>query len=136
MYQTILVPIDVAHLEKSEAILNIAIAQGNESSQFIFLNVIEEIPQWIASSLPVDIASESRHRAHQQLSDLVNTAEKNAIVDVRTGHTYRTILDVAEETKTDLIIVASHKPELQDYLIGSTAAKVVRHAKCSVLVVR
>ncbi len=136
MYQTILVPIDVAHLEKSEAILNIAIAQGNESSQFIFLNVIEEIPQWIASSLPVDIASESRHRAHQQLSDLVNTAEINAIVDVRTGHTYRTILDVAEETKTDLIIVASHKPELQDYLIGSTAAKVVRHAKCSVLVVR
>ena len=36
----------------------------------------------------------------------------------------------------DLIIVASHRPGLQDYFLGSTAAKVVRHAKCSVLVIR
>jgi len=36
----------------------------------------------------------------------------------------------------DLIIVGSHKPGLQDYLLGSTAARVVRHAMCSVLVGR
>jgi nucleotide-binding universal stress UspA family protein len=57
-------------------------------------------------------------------------------VDIRIGHPSRTILEVAEEKAADLIIIASHQPGLQDYFLGSTAAKVVRHAKCSVLVVR
>jgi len=43
---------------------------------------------------------------------------------------------VAQEKGVDLIIIASHRPGLQDYFLGSTAAKVVRHAKCSVLVIR
>ena len=49
---------------------------------------------------------------------------------------YKTILEVADETHADLIIVASHQPDVQDYFLGSTAAKVVRHARCSVLVLR
>jgi len=57
-------------------------------------------------------------------------------VIVRTGHSYNTILEVAKEKNADLIIIASHRPGLQDYFLGSTAAKVVRHANCSVLVVR
>ena len=55
---------------------------------------------------------------------------------MRSGHAYNTILDEAEKSGADLIIIASHRPGLQDYLLGSTAAKVVRHANCSVLVVR
>ena len=42
----------------------------------------------------------------------------------------------AKEKNADMIIIASHRPGLQDYFLGSTAAKVVRHATCSVLVVR
>jgi nucleotide-binding universal stress UspA family protein len=55
---------------------------------------------------------------------------------VRAGHPGNQILDLAEETNADLIIVASHRPGLQDYFIGSTAGRVVRHANCSVLVTR
>jgi nucleotide-binding universal stress UspA family protein len=32
--------------------------------------------------------------------------------------------------------MGSHRPELSDYLLGPNAGKVVRHAKCSVMVVR
>jgi len=56
--------------------------------------------------------------------------------EARTGHSYKTILDVADEKQVDLIVIASHQPGLQDYFLGSTAAKVVRHAKCSVLIIR
>ena len=35
-----------------------------------------------------------------------------------------------------MIVIASHDPGLADYLLGSTAGRVVRHAHCSVLVVR
>lgn len=52
------------------------------------------------------------------------------------GVVYEEILRVADEVKPDLIIMASHRPELRDYLLGPNAARVVRHANCSVLVVR
>jgi nucleotide-binding universal stress UspA family protein len=52
------------------------------------------------------------------------------------GGIYAEILRIARETSADLIIMASHRPEMKDYLIGPNAAKVVRHAACSVLVVR
>ncbi len=52
------------------------------------------------------------------------------------GTVYEVILDMAEKVEADLIVMASHRPELQDYLLGPNAARVVRHAKCSVLVVR
>ena len=42
----------------------------------------------------------------------------------------------AKKIGADLIIVASHKPNVGDYLLGTTAARVVRHATCSVFVVR
>jgi|TARA_R110002072_G_scaffold123048_2_gene258092 nucleotide-binding universal stress UspA family protein len=52
------------------------------------------------------------------------------------GTIYSEILRYAGETKCDLIVMASHRPGLEDYLLGPNAARVVRHAKMSVLVVR
>ena len=49
---------------------------------------------------------------------------------------YPEILGVAEEVEADLIIVGSHRPVMKDYLLGTNAARVVRHARCSVLVAR
>ena len=36
----------------------------------------------------------------------------------------------------DLIVVGSHRPAMATYLLGSNASTIVRHAPCSVLVVR
>ena len=55
---------------------------------------------------------------------------------VREGSIYAEILSASRELGVDLIVMASHRPEMKDYLIGSNAARVVRHAPCSVMVVR
>lgn len=55
---------------------------------------------------------------------------------VATGKAYAEILHAAREAGSDLIVIGSHKPELSDYLLGPNAARVVRHSKCSVYVVR
>ena len=52
------------------------------------------------------------------------------------GNIYEEILKAAQKTKAELIVMAAHRPELTDYLLGPNAARVVRHAPCSVLVVR
>lgn len=136
MYNTILVPIDMGHVVEGKSTIDIAIDHASESSTIILLNVVEEIPNWAAINLPADIIEKSLETSRNELKAIANASGRKMKVEIRTGHSYNTILDVAEEKNADLIIIASHRPGLQDYFLGSTAAKVVRHAKCSVLVVR
>lgn len=52
------------------------------------------------------------------------------------GKVYETVLRIADREKADLIVIGAHRPDLADYLLGPNAARVVRHAPMSVLVVR
>jgi nucleotide-binding universal stress UspA family protein len=126
----------MAHVEKGKAMIDIAMAQRGEDTQVILLNVVEVVPAWIASQLPIGILDESLQSTLVELKAIADAANINADVEVREGHPYKTILEVADKFGAELIIIASHQPGLEDYFLGSTAAKVVRHAKCSVLVVR
>lgn len=55
---------------------------------------------------------------------------------VASGSVARGILDIAAEIDADLIVLASHRPAMKDWHIGANASRVVRHAPCSVFVVR
>jgi nucleotide-binding universal stress UspA family protein len=136
MYKKILVPIDMAHAAEGKKNIGDAIERAAEDAKIILLYVVEEIPNWAAISLPANLIDNSLTEARDELKAIANATGRKMDIEVRTGHSYNTILDVAEEKEVDLIIVASHRPGLQDYFLGSTAAKVVRHAKCSVLVIR
>lgn len=136
MYKTIVIPIEMAHVDESKATIDTAIAHGGKDTRIILLNVVEEIPNWAAVALPTGILDKSVRSSQEILNTIAEADGTEIEIEVRIGHPYKTILEVADEKGADLIIVASHQPELQDYLLGSTASKVVRHARCSVLVVR
>ncbi len=55
---------------------------------------------------------------------------------VATGSVYDEILKAAEAAGSGLIVIGAHKPDFKDYLLGPNAARVVRHAKTSVMVIR
>ena len=55
---------------------------------------------------------------------------------IEMGHPARKIIDYAHENGFGCIVIGSHKPDLTDYFLGSTAARVVRHAQCAVHVHR
>ena len=93
----------------------------------------------VASYFPKDFESKAVESAKQALDDLVkqNISEDLTVQQiVGRGTIYREILSCADEIGADLIVMASHRPDLQDYLIGPNASRVTRHAACSVLVVR
>ena len=136
MYKTILVPIDMAHVAKGKANIELAAQHAAAGARIILLNVIEDIPNWAAVELPAGLLDKSRKSSLSELKAIATATGMEMEVEVHSGHSYNTILEVAEEKNADLIIIASHRPGLQDYFLGSTAAKVVRHANCSVLVVR
>jgi nucleotide-binding universal stress UspA family protein len=126
----------MAHVAEGKANIDLATQHAAEGAKIILLNVVEDIPNWAAVELPADLLDKSLESSQAELKAIANAAGMKVQVIVRTGHSYNTILEVAKEKNADLIIIASHRPGLQDYFLGSTAAKVVRHANCSVLVVR
>jgi nucleotide-binding universal stress UspA family protein len=136
MYKAIMVPIDLSHAEKGKVMIEVAKKLGDKTAGIVLINVVANIPTYVAAELPGGIIDKAKEDAHSVLEDMAKAAGMKADVDVRSGTPATAILAAAEEKGADLIIIASHQPGLQDYLLGSTAGRVVRHAKCSVLVVR
>jgi universal stress protein A len=59
------------------------------------------------------------------------------VADIRKGTPYEEILKAQQEKKADLIVMASHgQSGILRHLVGSVAEKVIRQAKCPVLLLR
>lgn len=135
MYHNILVPIAFDAERDTSAPLKLAEMLATPQANVTLLHVVEHIPGYAISYMPADYLAETRKAIQAQLDELAAKLP-NAKGIVIEGHSGRSILDWADEHKPDLIIIASHRPGMQDLLLGSTAAQVVRHAACAVHVVR
>jgi universal stress protein F len=135
MYKNILVAIALDHSPSTARALDIARALGADGASITALNVLEEVPTYVAHYLPADNNENRQSEAEAALK-----AELGGIADVKpvvvSGHAGRTIVEYAAGHDVDCIVIASHRPGLQDYFLGSTAGRVVRHATCAVHVVR
>ncbi len=64
-------------------------------------------------------------------------SEVQVFVHARIGHPATEILAVAEDVGADLLFIGSHgKTGIERFLLGSVSERVVREAKCPVMVVR
>jgi nucleotide-binding universal stress UspA family protein len=77
--------------------------------------------------------------AREKLAHIVSAHDVSGLQvtqDVRLGSIGGEILASIRDTGADLVVMASHRPEMTDYLIGPNAAHVVMNTKASVFVVR
>lgn len=139
MIDKILVPLPADSAKsRSEAVSMAADLAKPDGAKIVLLHVNEIMPGYVSAHLPADYA---KHALDASMADLVATAKKHGIdkeceIVVRAGNPAAEILACAAEQDIDIIVMASHDPGIADYLLGSVAARVVRHAHCSVLVVR
>ncbi|WP_456387546.1 universal stress protein [Profundibacter sp.] len=135
MYKHILVA--VAFNENDEPNKPIAAAQAlaDAGARVTVLHVKAAVPSYAISYMPQDYLDELNTAIRGKIEEIAQKFENGAGVLIE-GHSGRTIVEWAKENAVDCIIIASHRPGLQDYFIGSTAARVVRYAQCSVHVVR
>ena len=136
MFQKVLVAFDIAHKEHGLKILKRGQELCNEGGELKVIYVGEEIPSYMDFAVPQDVVDEGVEDTRKRLKKIVADNDIHAEVLVKRGRPHIEILEYANESDIDLIMVASHNPGIQDYLIGSTAARIVRHAQCSVLVDR
>lgn len=135
MYEHILVPIAFADGHEGVKAINVARHLADENTRITLLHVMEEVPGFAISYMPEGYQDELLKAVQSELE--AKTADlPNATAKVVHGHAGRTIVDIVDEIGADCIVISSHKPGMADLLIGSTAARVVRHAPCSVHVIR
>lgn len=143
MYKHILIPIDLQ--EEDERPRTLALHKAIElcrvyDAQLHVLTVVPDVGMPIVGYyFPTETEDKIVEESERFLHDLVN---KNIPDDINVQHlvaqgtVYKRILKMADKIHADLIIMPAQQKKLQDYLIGSNASRVVRYAKCSVLVVR
>lgn len=133
MYKHILMPIELG--TKAEETLAKARCLLAEGGKITLLHVVEPIPNYVAPYMPPNIYTESMEGAREKLAA---RAQELGLSDTALlqGPVGRGIVEWATENAADCIVLASHQPALSDIFLGSTAAWVVRHAQCAVLVLR
>ncbi len=136
MYKHIIVAVDLSHGDAGKALIQKAVQLLDEGGTIRLLHVLEDVPSYIAAELPRDLNDRRKAEGKVALNLLAEGVPATVEPEIRTGAASGQILQCAEDTKADLIMIASHHPNLSDYFIGSTAARVVRHAQCSVLISR
>jgi len=140
MYKRIVLAVDLAEPTPNpkglEQALELAKMGGGELR---LVNVQPVVPATFMEYVPVDFDLEQAKRATDALDAILASvdlpAERKSAA-ARAGGIYHELFQEAAEWGADLIVVGSHRPVMSDYLLGSNAKTIVRHAQCSVLVVR
>lgn len=141
MFKTILLPIDLSAPASWEKALPAAIRlAGPEKPMLHIVTVVPDFGMSVVGSFFEDGFEErALHEAGEALKTWVAEnipAEIAVHPHVAHGRVYEEIMKAADTLDVDAIVMGSHTPELSDYLLGPNAARVVRHAKQSVFVVR
>jgi universal stress protein A len=142
--KNILVPTDFSNYSDKALKRAVDIASEHKSKIYV-LHVVDEIMQCAVDycldiSLVKQIEKQSLKFAEEKLQEIVKAfaAPKDikVIVDIKMGDTYETILKEQQNKRIDLIVIASRGKKGLIHHLGSIADKVMRGAKCPVLLVK
>ncbi|GGK41978.1 universal stress protein [Salinarimonas ramus] len=141
MYRNILLAVDLGHKDAERRAVETVVEYARAFGSTIHLMTV--VPDFgmplVGGFFPEGFEKDALDRANQELHAYAAQMIPSEIPQrtiVGHGGIYREILHWAQETAADVIVMSAHRPELEDYLLGPNAARVVRHAKTSVLVVR
>lgn len=143
MTQTILCAVDINRPKDEHVVVRKAARLADmEGAQLDVITVMPDFGMTVIGAYFQDHHVES---ATAKADELLRALTRDALGDERdanvrhivsTGTVYEEVLRTARINKADLIVIGANNPDLKDYLLGPNAARVVRHSKCSVYVVR
>jgi universal stress protein F len=140
LFKSILVPVDIAQRSSWQFALPEAIEQARAGGASIaVVTVIRELrAMFEAVYFPIQLErmmADARIKLAAAVQEFP-APDLKITQETRVGSIGPEILAASRQYKTDLILMASHRPAMRDYLIGPNAAYVAQHAECSVLVLR
>lgn len=150
MTEIILAPIDLTEMKTSERVLETAVEfmKIKPGAELVALTVVPDIIAGVdfryairgetggSAALNMDkIVADALARLNEVVEDLTPDGMRVRTI-ARHGPIYEEILDLAKEIGATQIVMGAHNPGLADFMLGSNTDRVLRHARCSVSVVR
>ncbi len=136
----VLVAVDGSSVQEQVLATALQLVRGMEGKLLLFRAVPlpMELPSEALLVPPSDVPQILLKRAQAQLEALAQTIPPQFREGVRAelGTPWRAVVDAAKRERADVIVIGSHGYGGLDRLLGTTAAKIVDHADCSVLVSR
>lgn len=137
MYANILVPVDPSGGPVGRRIVAVARLLAGGRGRITLLTVVPSLPGHVRPHISDEVIAAGHAEARAQLEALAREGGIDpGTVVVREGGPGSVILEEARRLGSDAIVLGAHRPGFGDFLIGSTAARVVRHARCTVVVER
>lgn len=140
MYKNILVPLDLSHKEQVIELGEIAASLAAGGNADLNLLYVDQSFVHRAGNPQFDEKTHEGHRkdALKEMEGLLSELPKNLNITTiyRSGPAHDQILETANQLNADVIVMMARKPGISSYFIGSNAERVVRHAPCSVFIVR
>ncbi len=139
MYHKILVPVDLAHMDKIPKTLSTAIDMAKHyNASLCYVTVTNSTPGAAAHN-PQELNDKLTEFATEQgkAHGIQTSAEVLESVDTAV-ELDKKLLKAIKDTGSDLVVMASHTPGLGDklHLLRSNGAEIVKHSDISVFVVR
>ena len=137
MYSDIMVPVDLAHLDRIGKALEVAADLARHyGAKIHYVAVTTALPSEVAHN-PTEFAE----KLQRFVADQVARYGINAQAHPLTSHDPTADLDLtlrhAEDViGVDLVVMASHLPSFADHVFGSHGGYITTHSKLSVFVVR
>lgn len=137
MFTNIIVPVDLAHEETlSKALKVSADLAKHYGAKVIYLGVTSNTPSSVAHN-PDEFAEKlGRFAAAQGEAHGIEAGSHAAVSHDPTADVDNVLLKAVDELNGDLVVMASHVPNVLDYIWPSNGGSVAEHAKASVMVVR
>ena len=135
MYSSILIPVALDH----ETLVAQKLVRAREmlapGGKITLLTVLEQVSGFVAEFVTVKSENHLTTTILGKLEAVAGDAP-DLVCKVITGKPGVEIARYADQNAIELIIMGSQAPGASDYALGSTTARVVRRAHCSVLVLR
>lgn len=141
MFKNILVPLHLEYTKNHKKLFAGALKVLNEEDGSLSLLYVNE-NRVHGSVYPILDEESEKHYNHDAFKRLREIAKEHQLpvdktsFNIRNGSVHREILEEARRVNADAIVMMATKPGLGSYFISSTAERVIRHAACSVFVIR
>ena len=137
MYSKIMVPVDLAHKgDLDKALKTAADLAKHYQIPVCYVGVTSALassvahnPKEFADKLEAFAQDEAKKHGHDASSKSYTSHDPTVDVD-------DTLLKAVKDIGADLVVMASHAPNVLDYVWPSNGGKVAEHSKASVFVVR
>lgn len=137
MFKKIMVPVDLGHLDtQGKGLQCAADLARTHGAKVCYVGVTTETPGPLGHN-PAEFEQKLKAFARDQAAAHGHGAEYEVLIaHDPTTDIDDTLLGAVKKTGSDLVVMATHKPGIGDYLWPSNGGKLAAHAEASVFLVR